>query len=81
MFALVKTAAMLVVAFVLNNVMNISIDIFCYFVHSWNKNGRKLLSASTDNNIAVWDVLSGEADKRIRFPSPVLKVQFQPRNE
>ncbi|XP_074652358.1 retinoblastoma-binding protein 5-like isoform X2 [Tubulanus polymorphus] len=47
---------------------------------SWNRNGQKLLSASTDNTVSVWDVLSGECDKTYRFPSPILKIQFHPRN-
>uniref|UniRef100_A0A0B7AG75 Uncharacterized protein n=1 Tax=Arion vulgaris TaxID=1028688 RepID=A0A0B7AG75_9EUPU len=47
---------------------------------SWNRNGHKLLSAATDNTIAIWDVVSGENDKVYRFPSPVLKVQWHPRN-
>ncbi len=48
---------------------------------SWSRSGRKMVSASTDNTISIWDVLVGECDQRIRFPSPVLKVQFNPRNE
>ncbi|XKL61376.1 hypothetical protein PGB90_008433 [Kerria lacca] len=48
---------------------------------SWSRNGCKLLSASTDNNVCIWDVLSGECEQRYRFPSPVLKVQFHPRND
>uniref|UniRef100_T1J3M1 Uncharacterized protein n=1 Tax=Strigamia maritima TaxID=126957 RepID=T1J3M1_STRMM len=47
----------------------------------WSRNGHKLVSASTDNNVAIWDVLTGECDYRYRFPSPILKVQFHPRNE
>lgn len=41
----------------------------------------KLLSASTDNNVCIWDVLTGELEHKYRFPSPVLKVQFDPRND
>ncbi|XP_070548679.1 retinoblastoma-binding protein 5-like isoform X2 [Ptychodera flava] len=48
---------------------------------SWSRNGHKLLSASTDNMVCIWDVITGECDQRYRFPSPVLKVQFNPRNE
>ncbi|GLH03170.1 hypothetical protein R5R35_014365 [Gryllus longicercus] len=48
---------------------------------SWSRNGHKLLSASTDNNVCIWDVLSGECDQKYRFPSPILKVQFHPRND
>ncbi|XP_002740061.2 retinoblastoma-binding protein 5 homolog [Saccoglossus kowalevskii] len=48
---------------------------------SWGRTGHKLLSASTDNIVCIWDVLTGECDHRYRFPSPVLKVQFNPRNK
>jgi COMPASS component SWD1 len=47
---------------------------------SWNRSGHKLLSASTDCVVSIWDVLSGECDRTFRFPSPVLKVQFHPRD-
>ncbi|KOB75719.1 Retinoblastoma-binding protein 5 [Operophtera brumata] len=39
-----------------------------------------LLSASTDHNVCIWDVLSGECEQRYRFPTPILRVQFDPRN-
>lgn len=48
---------------------------------SWSRNGHKLLSASTDNNVCIWDVLSGECEHKYRFPSAVLKVQFHPRKD
>ncbi|XP_058118734.1 retinoblastoma-binding protein 5 homolog [Anopheles ziemanni] len=47
----------------------------------WSRNGHKLLSASTDNNVCIWDVLSGDCEQKYRFPSPILKVQFHPRND
>eukprot|EP00794_Sanderia_malayensis_P010824 gene10824-11976_t len=47
---------------------------------SWSRNGKKLLSASTDWNVALWDVLSGDCEHRYRFPSAIHKVQFHPRN-
>ncbi|KAF2897141.1 hypothetical protein ILUMI_09030 [Ignelater luminosus] len=47
---------------------------------SWSRNGRKIASASTDNTVCIWDVLTGECEQKFRFPCPVLKVQFQPRN-
>lgn len=47
---------------------------------SWSRNGHKIASASTDNTVCIWDVLSGECEQKFRFPCPVLKVQFQPRN-
>ncbi|ESO03604.1 hypothetical protein HELRODRAFT_185612 [Helobdella robusta] len=46
----------------------------------WNRSGHKILSASTDCMVSIWDVLSGECDQSYRFPSPVLKVQFHPRD-
>lgn len=48
---------------------------------SWTRTGRVLVSASTDNNVCVWDVTTGECDAKYRFPSPVLKVQVHPRRE
>ena len=48
---------------------------------SWNRTGRKLLSSATDWNVVLWDVVSGEAELCLRFPSPVTKVQFNPRDK
>ena len=48
---------------------------------SWSRSGQRMVSASTDNTVSVWDILTGESDQRFRFPSPVLKVQFHPRCE
>lgn len=50
-------------------------------VSSWSRNGRKIVSASLDNGIAIWEVLSGDCLMRWRFPSPILKAQFNPRND
>ncbi|CAH0547859.1 unnamed protein product [Brassicogethes aeneus] len=47
---------------------------------SWSRNGHKLASASTDNTVSIWDILTGECEQKYRFPCPVLKVQFEPRN-
>ncbi|XP_077536193.1 retinoblastoma-binding protein 5 homolog isoform X2 [Haemaphysalis longicornis] len=47
----------------------------------FSRNGHKLLSASTDNSVCIWDVVSGDYDQKYRFPSPILKVQFHPRND
>ncbi|XP_072390892.1 retinoblastoma-binding protein 5 homolog isoform X2 [Diabrotica undecimpunctata] len=47
---------------------------------SWSRNGHKVASASTDNTVCIWNILSGECEQKYRFPCPVLKVQFQPRN-
>ncbi|XP_013142414.1 PREDICTED: retinoblastoma-binding protein 5 homolog [Papilio polytes] len=48
---------------------------------SWSRNCKKLLSASTDHNVCIWDVLSGECEQRYRFPTPIVRVQFDPRND
>lgn len=48
---------------------------------SWSRSGKKMVSASTDNTVCIWDVLTGECDHRFRFPSPVLRVQYHPRKE
>jgi len=45
-----------------------------YPCNSWSRDGKRLLSASTDNNVCVWDVLTGECEQKFRFPSPILKV-------
>ena len=53
-----------------------------YYYHllfSWNRSGHNILSASTDNTVAIWDVLTGDCSRRYRFPSPILKVQYHPR--
>ena len=47
---------------------------------SWSRNGKQLISAATDNLVCIWDVLSGECLHTYRFPTPVMKVQFAPRN-
>ncbi|XP_078323777.1 retinoblastoma-binding protein 5 homolog isoform X1 [Crassostrea virginica] len=47
---------------------------------SWSRSGKKLLSAATDNTASIWDIVSAECDKSFRFPSPILKVQFHPRD-
>ncbi|XP_017784901.1 PREDICTED: retinoblastoma-binding protein 5 homolog [Nicrophorus vespilloides] len=46
---------------------------------SWSRTGHKMASASTDNTVCIWSVLSGECEQKYRFPCPVLKVQFEPR--
>lgn len=48
---------------------------------NWSRNGRKLLSAATDNLVCIWDVLSGECLHMYRFPAPILNVQFGPRDD
>lgn len=65
---------------------NLIIEIIFRFAYSnlflsWSRNGFKLLSASSDWCVSVWDVLSGECDEKYRFPSVVIKVQFHPRDK
>lgn len=31
--------------------------------------------------MCIWDILTGDCEQKFRFPSPVLKVQFDPRND
>nr|ALJ75661.1 RBBP5 [Schmidtea mediterranea] len=47
---------------------------------SWSRDSRKLLSASTDNHISIWDIITGDALETFRLPCPVLKVQCHPRD-
>jgi len=47
---------------------------------SWSRNGTMLASTSTDNSVSVWDMMTGECEHKFRFPSPVLRVQFNPRD-
>ncbi|XP_050311660.1 retinoblastoma-binding protein 5 homolog [Anthonomus grandis grandis] len=47
---------------------------------SWSRNSHKIASASTDNTVCIWEVLSGDCEQKYRFPCPILKVQFEPRN-
>jgi len=47
---------------------------------SWSRNGKKILTSSTDWNVGLWDVLTGDCETRYRFPSAVHKVQFHPFN-
>ena len=54
--------------------------VVCLCVDSWSRDGHKLLSAATDNTVSIWDIVSGDCDKTFRFPSPILKVQFHPRD-
>ena len=33
---------------------------------SWSRTGRRMVSASTDNTVSIWDILTGDADFRFR---------------
>lgn len=48
---------------------------------SWSRNGHKVATASLDNSAAIWHVLSGERKIKWFFKSPLMKIQFNPRNE
>jgi len=47
---------------------------------SWSKNGRKLLSSSTDWTVNLFDVLSGNIDIKIEFESAILSSQMHPKS-
>ncbi|KAF6767854.1 hypothetical protein AHF37_09061 [Paragonimus kellicotti] len=46
---------------------------------SWSRNSRQLLTASTDNTVSIWNVVTSDCERTFRFPCPVLKAQFNPR--
>uniref|UniRef100_A0A1I8ENS1 WD_REPEATS_REGION domain-containing protein n=2 Tax=Wuchereria bancrofti TaxID=6293 RepID=A0A1I8ENS1_WUCBA len=48
---------------------------------SWSRDGRKLLTASNDWSVAIWDVLEGSRIERQIYGSPVLCAMFNPRND
>lgn len=48
---------------------------------SWSKNGKTLLTASTDWNLILWDVLNASIINRIRFESPLLYAEMYPGKE
>ncbi|CAB3404860.1 unnamed protein product [Caenorhabditis bovis] len=48
---------------------------------SWSRDGRKLLTGSSDMTIAVWDVLTGACLQKIRFNSMVTFAMFNPRDD
>lgn len=47
----------------------------------FSRRGKTLVSASTDNTVVVFDVLTSDVVAKWRFSTPVLKVQFNPRDE
>ena len=59
----------------------LTVSVMLKFGFSWSRDGRKLLSAATDNTVSIWDVVTSDCDKTFRFPSPILKVQFHPRDK
>lgn len=47
----------------------------------WSRNGQKLITTGLDNSVAIWNILSNECLFRFRMSSPILKSQFNPRND
>lgn len=47
----------------------------------WSRDGHKIVTASLDNTIAIWHVLKSDCIMRWKFPSPILKAHFNPRND
>jgi WD40 repeat protein len=47
---------------------------------SWSRNGRKLLSASSDWTVKLWDVISGNVDQTLQLESAALFCQIHPRD-
>ncbi|XP_075253983.1 retinoblastoma-binding protein 5 homolog [Convolutriloba macropyga] len=47
---------------------------------SWSRDGRRILTAASDMNVAIHDVLTGECEHKYRFPSIVITAQFHPRD-
>ena len=43
---------------------------------SWSRNGKLLLSSSTDWNLLLWDVLTGKVIHKIGFQSPLLNAEI-----
>lgn len=48
---------------------------------SWSRAGYKIASASLDNSMAIWEVETGECKIRWIFKAPLMKIQFNPRND
>lgn len=48
---------------------------------SWSRDGKTLLTASTDWNIILWDILTASIVNRIKFDSPVLYAEMYPGKE
>jgi COMPASS component SWD1 len=48
---------------------------------SWSKDSRKLLTASGDCNVVVWNVATGIKAAHLRFEAPIINAQLHPRNK
>ncbi|KHJ83523.1 WD domain, G-beta repeat protein [Oesophagostomum dentatum] len=48
---------------------------------SWSRNGRKLLTASADTTVAVWNVIEGSCLHRLKYSAMVTSAVFNPRND
>eukprot|EP00036_Acanthoecidae_sp_10tr_P013018 CAMPEP_0206291036 /NCGR_PEP_ID=MMETSP0106_2-20121207/2921_1 /ASSEMBLY_ACC=CAM_ASM_000206 /TAXON_ID=81532 /ORGANISM="Acanthoeca-like sp., Strain 10tr" /LENGTH=469 /DNA_ID=CAMNT_0053721601 /DNA_START=3 /DNA_END=1412 /DNA_ORIENTATION=+ len=48
---------------------------------SWSRNGRKVLSASADWHVMLWDVLNSERIISVKFDGPVFTATMHPRDD
>ncbi|KAK6029039.1 WD domain, G-beta repeat protein, partial [Ostertagia ostertagi] len=48
---------------------------------SWSRDGRKLLTASADTTVAVWNVIEGASMYRLKYSAMVTSAVFNPRND
>lgn len=48
---------------------------------SWSRDGRKLLTASADTTVAVWNVIEGACMHRLKYSAMVTSAVFNPRND
>eukprot|EP01116_Phalansterium_solitarium_P006587 TRINITY_DN18917_c0_g1_i1.p1 TRINITY_DN18917_c0_g1~~TRINITY_DN18917_c0_g1_i1.p1 ORF type:complete len:431 (+),score=109.31 TRINITY_DN18917_c0_g1_i1:47-1339(+) len=46
---------------------------------SWSRSSRKLLAASYDGQLRLFDVLGGEVERQIVFERPLMSVQMHPK--
>eukprot|EP00041_Stephanoeca_diplocostata_P006766 m.93258 g.93258 ORF g.93258 m.93258 type:complete len:143 (-) comp16529_c0_seq7:165-593(-) len=46
---------------------------------SWSRNGRRLISASGDWHVIVWDVLGADRIASYKFDGPMLSASMHPR--
>ncbi|EFA80387.1 WD-40 repeat-containing protein [Heterostelium album PN500] len=46
----------------------------------WTRNGKRILSCSTDGSLILWNLIDDSIETKIDFESPVLFSQLHPRN-
>lgn len=64
----------------ISRTINVSVN-YAVCSISWSRNCQRLVSASLDNCVCIWQVYTGACLFRCKFPSPILKVSFNPRND